>query len=163
MLKIRREEEIHNDVFQAPEAWKVVTVNCVGAMGRGIALSCKERYPAIYEDYRARCRRQEVTIGRILTYEEEKIILFPTKGHFKDPSRVPYVLDGIGALASHENNFSGGVAIPPLGMVHGWLKLHQRQQCYLGIARVLGIDSRAFTLYLPTSLYDECRAYLTTK
>lgn len=161
MLKIRKESEVNSDLFQAPEAWKVVTVNCVGAMGRGIALSCKKRYPAIYEDYRARCRRTGVVIGSITLYEKERIILLPTKVHYKDPSTAPYILDGIGALATDDNEFLGGVALPPLGMVNGWLRLHQRQHCYLRLAQVLNPDPRQFTLYLPNSLYDECRAYLT--
>lgn len=163
MLRIRKEAEINNDLFQAPEAWKVITVNCVGAMGRGIALSCKERYPAIYEDYRARCRRTEIILGAITVYEEEKIILLPTKVHFKDPSTVPYIVSGIGAIATSDYDFEGGVAIPPLGMVNGWLRLHQRQLCYLHLARAFKQDSRQFSLYLPNSLYDECRAYLTNR
>ena len=162
-LRIRQESEIDNDLFNAPEAWKVVTVNCVGAMGKGIALTCKQRWPAIYEDYRTRCRRHEVEIGRLTLYEEEKIILLPTKVHFKDPSTVPYILDGVGALATSNHNFEGGVALPPLGMVNGWLKLRQRQQCYLSIARYLGNDKRDFALYLPHTLYDECRAFLTNR
>ncbi len=160
-LRIRQESEIDNDLFNAPEAWKVVTVNCVGAMGRGIALACKQRYPAIYEDYRARCRRVEIVTGELSVYEKERIILLPTKIHFKDPSCTDFVLDGIGALATEDNDYLGGVALPPLGMVNGWLRLHQRQQCYLRLAQVLKPDPRQFTLYLPNSLYDECRAYLT--
>lgn len=163
MLKIRKEAEINNDLFQAPEAWKVVTINCVGAMGRGIALSCKQLYPAIYEDYRARCSRAEVVVGKLTVYDKERIILLPTKDHFKDPSRVDYVIAGIGALLTENNQYLGGVALPPLGMVNGWLSLQQRQECYLRLAQLLRPDPRQFTLYLPTPLYDECRAFFTQR
>lgn len=161
MLKIRLESEIGGDLFAAPEEFKVVTVNCVGAMGRGIALSCKQLYPSIYEDYRARCRKGNVGIGTLLYYPG--VILLPTKLHFKDPSHVEYIREGLATLVASDNPFTGGVAIPPLGMANGWLRQQQRFEVYRALVDYLRADERRFTLYLPTALYEECRIYLTGK
>ncbi|EGH2802982.1 hypothetical protein ID964_004513 [Salmonella enterica] len=160
MLTIRKESEIGNDLFNAPEAYKVVTINCVGAMGRGIALACRERYPTLYQDYRKRCRENEIRIGNVYVYPDEKCILLPTKTHWRLKSQVSYVTAGITALADCVENLDSSVAIPPLGMANGWLRPWERQEIFLWLYDKLETRRQHYTLYLPGALYQEARSLI---
>lgn len=155
MLIFRDERHVQGDIFNAAEAYKVVTINCVGAMGKGIALSCKERFPRIYEDYRKRCRQNEILVGNVYLYEDEKIILLPTKVHFKDRSEIVYVTKGIDALARLGNDLSEDIALPPLGMANGWLRAHERAQIYHHLYKSLNTGERNYRIYLPELLLKE--------
>lgn len=160
MLTIRKESEIGNDLFNAPEAYKVVTINCVGAMGRGIALACRERYPTLYQDYRKRCRENEIRIGNVYVYPDEKCILLPTKTHWRLKSQVSYVTAGITALADCVENLDTSAAIPPLGMANGWLRPWERQEIFLWLYDKLETRRQHYTLYLPDALYQEARSLI---
>lgn len=160
MLTIRKESEIGNDLFNAPEAYKVVTINCVGAMGRGIALACRERYPTLYQDYRKRCRENEIRIGNVYVYPDEKCILLPTKTHWRLKSQVSYVTAGITALADCVENLDTSVAITPLGMANGWLRPWERQEIFLWLYDKLETRRQHYTLYLPDALYQEARSLI---
>lgn len=157
MLTILPESVIDNDLFNAPERFKVVTINCVGAMGRGIALACRERYPGLYQDYRERCFANEIRIGNVYVYPEENCILLPTKTHWKLKSQVSYVIAGITALADAAENLEGGVALPPLGMANGWLTKAERQQIFLFIEKKLVPRRQHYRFYLPDTLYQEAK------
>lgn len=158
MLTIIDEREIGCDLFNAPEHYKVVTVNCVGAMGRGIALACRERYPQIYEDYRAKCRDFSITVGHVEVYEKEGVILLPTKTHFKYKSTPVYVFGGLRSLASTSLEVDSPIALPPLGMASGWLKDWERANVFKYMRKYLVPDERKYVLYLPESLIAEARA-----
>lgn len=160
MLRIRDERHIGGDLFNAPEDYKVITINCVGAMGRGIALACKERFPKLYEDYRARCRRNEILIGNVYLYEQEKVILLPTKTHFKLRSEVSFVTTGIDALSRLALDINGSIAIPPLGMVNGWMRLKERGDIYHHLFRTLASGETDYAFYLPENLYQEAKKAL---
>lgn len=155
MLIFRDERHVQGDIFNASEAYKVVTINCVGAMGKGIALACKERFPRIYEDYRKRCRQNEILVGNVYLYEDEKIILLPTKVHFKDRSEIVYVTKGIDALARLGNDLNEDIALPPLGMANGWLRAYERAQIYHHLYQRLNPGERNYRVYLPELLMKE--------
>lgn len=75
----------------------VNTVNCVGAMGKGIALEFKKRFPALYADYAAKCRAGQVVLGRPYLYKP----LFPPYSPLRgtgDPRHASWTLkpDSIG-------------------------------------------------------------------
>ncbi len=106
----------------------VNTVNCVGVMGRGIALQFKKAFPENFDAYAAACERREVQPGRMFTFETGRlgnpryIINFPTKRHWRGKSRIEDIESGLKALAheiSQRNIHS--VAIPPLGSGLGGL------------------------------------------
>lgn len=156
-LELLDEAIIHGDLFNAPEAYKVVTVNCVGAMGAGIALACKERFPDLYKHYRKRCFAGEIVVGKVYVYSEEGVILLPTKTHFKYKSQVSYVVTGITALANAGEDLDGGVAIPPLGMAHGWLTFNERWGIFQHLHKRLNPTEKVYRLYLPTRLLEEAR------
>jgi len=106
----------------------VNTVNCVGVMGRGIALQFKNAWPENYEAYAAACKRDEGQPGRMFIFDTEQltapryIINFPTKRHWKGKSRMEDIESGLEALVQEVARLSiRSIAIPPLGSGLGGL------------------------------------------
>jgi len=114
----------------------VNTVNCVGVMGRGIALQFKRAWPENFRAYAAACRRQEVRPGRMLVFETgglanpRYIINFPTKRHWRARSRIEDIEAGLEALAGEiAHRGIRSVAIPALGAGLGgleWAEVRRR-------------------------------------
>src|SRR3984885_5872049 len=92
------------DVLAADVEALVNTVNCVGIMGRGIALQFKNAFPENFKAYEAACTRQEVQPGRMFVFETgtmtnpKYIINFPTKRHWRGKSRIEDIDSGLIAL-----------------------------------------------------------------
>ena len=106
----------------------VNTVNCVGVMGRGVALQFKNKFPANFKAYKVACDRGEVQPGRMLVYDlgvlnsPRYIINFPTKRHWKGKSRIEDIVTGLAALkAEIESRGIKSIALPPLGCGLGGL------------------------------------------
>lgn len=107
----------------------VNTVNTVGVMGKGIALQFRKAFEHNYKVYSDACKAGNFHIGELLAVEDQNmdgkklIINFPTKEHWKAPSKYEYVEKGLVALAKYlnENNVKS-VALPPLGCGNGGLK-----------------------------------------
>lgn len=107
------------------------TVNCVGVMGKGVALKFKHAHPRNYEDYVERCRQGRVRPGEPYVFEAdhkrdkpnlELILNFPTKNHWRNPSRLFWVDDGLQALSKHYEAWGiRSLALPPLGCGNGGL------------------------------------------
>ena len=116
------------DIFTEDAEALVNSVNCVGVMGRGIALQFKNLYPANFKSYAAACKRDEVKPGRMFVFETGQItnpryiVNFPTKRHWRGKSRVEDIQSGLQALV-HEVKERGirSIAIPPLGSDLGGL------------------------------------------
>ena len=107
----------------------VNTVNTKGVMGKGIALQFKQAYPLNYEAYRKACVRRDVDIGRVFPYKTNQlnnpqwIINFPTKKHWRQPSRLEYIEKGMRSLLEMIAAYNiRSVAIPPLGAGSGKLE-----------------------------------------
>ena len=121
-------EKTTGDLLAADVDALVNTVNCVGVMGKGIALQFKRRFPAVFKEYAAACRRGEVEIGRMYVAQTglldgpQWVINFPTKKHWRSPSRLEYVQEGLEDLKRvlREHDIRS-VAIPPLGAGNGGL------------------------------------------
>src|SRR5215208_2123004 len=115
--------EIRRGDLLAADAEAVVnTVNCVGIMGRGIALQVKNAYPANFKAYEAACKRGEVEPGRMLVHETGQltnpryIINFPTKRHWRGRSRIEDIESGLDALVAEVRRLGiKSIAVPPLG------------------------------------------------
>jgi O-acetyl-ADP-ribose deacetylase (regulator of RNase III) len=125
-------ELAHGDILLADTEALVNTVNCVGVMGRGIALQFRKAYPANFKLYEAACEREEVRPGKMLVFETglltgpKYIINFPTQRHWKGKSRMEDIDAGLPALV-HEIQKRGirSVAVPPLGCGLGGLDWDQ--------------------------------------
>ncbi len=102
----------------------VNTVNCVGIMGKGVALAFKRKYPEMYRDYVARCDRGEVEVGKPYIYkvEDHIVVNFPTKRHWRSVSRLSDIETGLWHLREHLNEWGiTSIALPPLGCGNGQL------------------------------------------
>src|SRR5207249_3713600 len=108
---------------------RVNTVNCVGIMGKGVAQEYRKRFSAMFEDYAARCARKEVRLGEPYLYRDVsgiQIVNFPTKDHWRSPSRLFDIERGLDYFASHYEEWEvTSVAFPPLGCGNGGLNWEQ--------------------------------------
>lgn len=112
------------DVLRSQARAIVNTVNCVGVMGKGIALAFKHKYPEMYRDYVARCDKDEVKVGKPYAYEVEGhiVVNFPTKQHWRSISRLSDIEAGLRHLHSHLTEWGiTSIALPPLGCGNGQL------------------------------------------
>ena len=113
------------DVLKSSAQTLVNTVNCVGVMGKGIALAFKRRYPDMFKDYVARCDRGEVELGRPYLYRasDRWIVNFPTKKHWRAVSRLSDIEAGLDYLEANYKEWGiTSLAVPPLGCGNGQLE-----------------------------------------
>ncbi|HWM89697.1 MAG TPA: macro domain-containing protein [Thermoanaerobaculia bacterium] len=116
------------DILKADAEALVNTVNCVGVMGRGIALQFKNTFPENFKAYEVACLKKEVEPGRMFVFDTGKltspryIINFPTKRHWRGKSRIEDIETGLEALVKEirARNIRS-IAIPPLGSGLGGL------------------------------------------
>ena len=113
-------------LFESSAQTIVNTVNCVGVMGKGIALEFKNRFPDMFADYVARCEVKQVKLGvpylyrRLLT---PWIINFPTKDHWRSVATVKDIVRGMEYLEAHYKEWEiTSLALPPLGCGQGQLE-----------------------------------------
>lgn len=115
---------ITGNIFNTQCRAVVNTVNCVGAMGAGIALECRLRYPEMYEQYVRLCRQGRIEVGRLWLYAgpSRSVLNFPTKKHWRDPSQEQFLHAGLAQfMATYESLGLGSVAFPLLGAQNGGL------------------------------------------
>jgi O-acetyl-ADP-ribose deacetylase (regulator of RNase III) len=127
------------DLLESQAQTLVNTVNCVGVMGKGIALEFRERYPEMYKDYAERCARGEVKLGEPYLVRQlfgPWVLNFPTKDHWRSVSRIEDIEAGLDYLERHYAEWGiTSIAMPPLGCGNGKLEwsevgpiLYQRLQ-----------------------------------
>lgn len=116
------------DILEARAEALVNTVNCVGVMGRGVALQFKNAFPANFKAYAAACKRGEVQPGRMFVFDTGEltppryIINFPTKRHWRGKSRIEDIRSGLEALVEEiRSRGIRSIALPPLGSGLGGL------------------------------------------
>jgi O-acetyl-ADP-ribose deacetylase (regulator of RNase III)/uncharacterized protein YwgA len=114
------------DLFTSEAHTLVNTVNCVGVMGKGVALEFKTRYPEMYKDYVARCNAGQVRLGEPYLFRglfPPWILNFPTKDHWRSVSRLSDIVDGLVYLKKHYKDWGiESLAVPPLGCGQGQLE-----------------------------------------
>ena len=113
------------NILESKAQTLVNTVNCVGVMGKGIALEFKKRFPEMFEDYLARCGRNEVRPGTPYLHRTlfpPQIVNFPTKSHWRAASKIEDVENGLRILTTSVSAWGiTSLAIPPLGCGNGQL------------------------------------------
>lgn len=130
------------DILRDDSEAIVNTVNCVGVMGRGIALQFRSAYPENYKAYEKACQREEVQPGRMFVFETGEltgpryIVNFPTKRHWRGKSRMEDIDAGLKALVEvlREKKIHS-IALPPLGSGLGgldWSQVRPRIEAALG-------------------------------
>jgi O-acetyl-ADP-ribose deacetylase (regulator of RNase III) len=115
---------VTGDLFTAETQTIVNTVNCVGVMGKGIALEYKKRYPEMFERYKSLCERGLIQIGKLWLYKstDKWILNFPTKDHWKNKTEVQYLVMGLGKFVkTYKEQGITSISFPLLGANNGGL------------------------------------------
>lgn len=119
----------NKNIFNVDAKYLVNPVNCIGVMGKGLALEFKKKYPKMFNTYKLHCNNREINPGHITFIPEgdHVIVLFPTKRHWRDKSKIEDIDNGLKDLTRQidiilptDNNFS--IAIPRIGCGLGGLK-----------------------------------------
>lgn len=95
-------------------------VNTVAVMGAGLALAMRNRIPGLHEYYKDLCHQGELLLGECAIYtipqKEQNILLFPTKGHWKETSKKEHIESGLHYLSIHYAELGiTSLAMIPLG------------------------------------------------
>lgn len=148
------------DLFATQAQTRVNTVNCVGIMGKGVAQKFKKCYPVMFEDYVERCARKQVRLGEPYVYRDHSGILivnFPTKDHWRSPSRLADIERGLDYFVQHHAEWGvESVAFPPLGCGNGGLSWEEVGPLMFGKLRRLGIEVEVYAPYgTPKSQLEE--------
>lgn len=120
------------DLFAAQAEALVNTVNTVGIMGKGLALLFKRRFPDNFRAYKKACDAGEVVSGKVFIFDTGElvapryIINFPTKRHWRQPSQLVDIEQGLEDLIAQLDALKiRSVAVPPLGCGAGGLDWRQ--------------------------------------
>ena len=150
---------IQGNLLEARAEALVNTVNTVGVMGKGIALMFKERFAENFRQYAAACKVKQVTTGKMFVTKVDEldgprwIVNFPTKQHWKAPSQMAWVVEGLQDLRRFlvENKVKS-VALPPLGAGNGgldWPAVRVQIEHFLG-----DMDDVEVIVFEPTTKYQ---------
>jgi O-acetyl-ADP-ribose deacetylase (regulator of RNase III) len=151
---------LKGNLLEAPAEAVVNTVNTVGVMGKGIALMFKEAFPENFKRYEDACKKEEVRVGHMFVTENLSlqggprwIINFPTKQHWRQPTRLEWVVEGLKDLRRViEEQGIRSIAIPPLGCGNGGLDWNAvRPRIESALADLSDVD---VLVYEPTDKYQ---------
>lgn len=129
--------EIHGNIFDTKCQTIVNTINCVGVMGKGLALEFKYRYPEMFKTYETLCKDAKIKPGVLFLWKKSKpwILNFPTKNHWKDPSKIDYIKRGLEYFVDNYEKLNvTSIAFPRLGTTSGglyWKDVKQVMYKYL--------------------------------
>lgn len=128
---------VKGDIFNSPAQVLVNTVNTVGVMGKGIALSFKKKYPEMFTTYRKACDKHQLIIGKLMLWygPDHWILNFPTKEHWRNPSKMEYIEKGLMAFQRKYADYNiTSIAFPKLGCGNGeldWKQVKPLMERYL--------------------------------
>ncbi|MGN0507313.1 MAG: macro domain-containing protein [Lachnospiraceae bacterium] len=128
---------VKGDMFSSPAKIIVNAVNTVGVMGKGVALEFKKRYPDMFINYQKLCENKKLEIGRLFLWRksEKWVLLFPTKQHWRNPSKLEYIESGLQKFVENWDKLGAeSVAFPRLGCGNGgldWLEVKPLMEKYL--------------------------------
>lgn len=142
---------LEGNLFEDKSEVKINTVNCVGVMGKGIALEFKKHCPDMFWSYKFNCQSNKYKGGDIIleweTPENGIVLNLATKEHWRNDSKYEYIEKGLKNLRKWiENNNPESIAIPPLGCGNGNLEWNQVKKM---IIQYLGDLSIPINVYLP--------------
>ena len=136
--------EIRGNIFETSCQTIVNTVNCVGVMGKGIAFEFRNRFPDMYQSYVHVCERKQLKVGLLHLWKKSTpwILNFPTKKHWKFPSKLEYITKGLRKFAeTYAERSITSIAFPELGTSSGGLTWsHVRPLMYRFLKPLLNLD-----------------------
>ncbi|MBQ7522725.1 MAG: macro domain-containing protein [Clostridia bacterium] len=116
---------LKGDLLSSPAQVQVNTVNTAGVMGKGIALQFKKKYPEMFIVYQRVCEKQQLDTGELYLWKspEKWVLMFPTKKHWRNPSRMEYIESGLQKFVDNYEKFGiESIAFPKLGCGNGGLE-----------------------------------------
>ena len=116
---------VEGNLFESAARTLVNTVNTAGAMGKGIAKNFKLLFPDMFKEYQRLCEAGDLTVGRLWLFRTPNkwILNFPTKEHWRQPSRIEYVEKGLIYFVQNYNKARiNSIAFPKLGCGNGELE-----------------------------------------
>ena len=146
----------------------VNTVNTVGVMGAGIALECRLRYPEMYNRYVNLCENKKLDIGILWLYKstDKWLLNFPTKKHWKYPSKIEYLESGLDKfINTYESKGIESIAFPMLGADKGGISISNSLNIMEAKLQGLPIDIEIYK-YDPTAkddLYDTTKSWVLSR
>ncbi len=144
-------KEVHGNIFDSDCEFLTNTINTSGAMGIGLALEFRLRLPDMYGTFLEMSRKGELRIGRYWIYDKQnrlnkKVLNFPTKRDFRQPSKFEYLWEGLDYFRDHfREDGIGSIAFPLLGARQGGIDPEITQ---------IFIHEYLDRLPLPVELYD---------
>lgn len=127
-------------ITNAPEQTIIITTNCEGAAGRGVAEAMRRKYPSVYKKYRRLCMEGIYHPNMLITADignGKQLLLFPTKIQWRKPSYVEMVCDNLYNLLDNIDVLNiESIATPSMGMENGWLKGKDKQRVIDTMTRV---------------------------
>ena len=148
------------NLLEAKAEALVNTVNTVGVMGKGIALMFKEAFPENFRAYEDACKKKQINVGNVFVTERKDllggpkwIVNFPTKKHWRNPSKLDWIRDGLQDLKKfiQEKNIRS-IALPPLGSGNGGLDWQQVKPVI--VTALSDLQDVQITVYEPTARYQ---------
>jgi len=127
----------NGDLFEAKTQTIVNTVNCKGVMGKGLALEFKKRFPTMFLEYKKLYLEGKLIIGELHLYKDKDywILNFPTKNHWKSPSKLEYIEKGLKTFSEKYKEWGiTSIAFPQLGCNLGgldWSEVKPLMEKYL--------------------------------
>ena len=128
---------LRGDLFSSPAQVLVNAVNTVGVMGKGVALEFKKRYPEMFKSYERMCNEKQLDVGKLMLWKgpEKWVLMFPTKKHWRNPSKMEYVEAGLQKFVdTYLEKGITSAAFPRLGCGNGglnWEEVRPLMERYL--------------------------------
>lgn len=152
-------KEVSGNIFNTKAMAIVNTVNCVGAMGKGIALDFKLRFPEMFKEYQRICFQHLLRPGQILPYKKTSPIIlnFAIKDDWKDPSRVEWIEETLQKFVTNYKSLGiTSIAFPWMGAMNGGLPLEIIKgltRKYLSNLEDIEVEVYDFDPNVPCALY----------
>ena len=156
------------NIFTSKCQTLVNTVNCVGVMGAGIALECRLRYPAMHDRYLLLCDEQRIDIGLLWIYKsaDRWILNFPTKRHWRFPSKTEYLHAGLNKIVdTYKARGIESIAFPLLGADKGGIDANTSLQIMTSYLERCQLETEIYR-YDPEAkddLYDKTKLWLQSQ
>ena len=153
-------KKIKGNIFNTNCQTLVNTVNCIGVMGKGMALECKLRFPEMFIKYKDSCDKKLFKPGYLQIYKNSKpwILNFPTKIHWKDPSKIEYLEEGLKKFQDeYLNKNISSIAFPLLGASLGGLSeelVYETMTKYLEPLNNIDIEIYEYDYMASDNLFD---------
>jgi len=154
-------KEVKGNIFNSKAQALVNTVNCVGVMGKGIALEFRRRYPIMFSEYKDVCEKGKLKPGHILPYKHQDIWIlnFAIKNDWKQPSRLEWIESCLKEFVdTYQKMGIKSIAFPWMGAMNGGIpieKIKEITRNYLSQIKDIDIEIYDFDPNASDPLFEK--------